>query len=294
MLERVPRTMPARRSVTGHLTREQRQRRLIEDILVGAGLSEAYTLTLVGHDPHPDAISIESPDASEPALLRTTLLDGLVEAARLNVDAGNHPVRLFELARVYLPTGEPLPDEPWRIGGIVEGGFAEARGVVEVLHSVLHLALDARRTTLPALHPGKAATVDAGWFGELHPATLDGAWGVFELDVETLTATVPERILYRDVITFPALRQDIALVVDESVVAGEVLAVARAAGGEVLRDVSVFDVYRDERLGAERKSIALHLVFQASDRTLTDDDVVVPREAIVSALAERFGAELRT
>ena len=109
VLDRVPRTMPLRRAVAGHLTREQRLRRLVEDVLVGAGFSEAYTWSLVADDPDPDAIRLPDPMSGDQAILRTTLLDGLVAAAAVNVDAGNDDIALFELARVYLPSGEGLP-----------------------------------------------------------------------------------------------------------------------------------------------------------------------------------------
>src|SRR4029079_18161198 len=108
---------------------------------------------------------------------RTSLLEGLVAAAQENVDAGDSPIALFELARVYLPSGEPLPQERWRLGGITEGGFAAVRGAVEVLHDALPLAFEPTRTTRPFLHPGKAAETAAGWLGELHPALLEGIWG---------------------------------------------------------------------------------------------------------------------
>ncbi len=193
VLDRVPMTMPYRRFVAGHLTKDQRLRRLVEDVLVGAGYAEAYTWSLVARDPDPEALRLPDPMSGDQAVLRTTLLDGLVEAARVNVDAGNTPIALFELARVYLPTGEQLPDERWRVGGIVEGGFFAARAAVEVLYDTLHLELRTRRATRPFLHPGKAAETDAGWLGELHPALLEGEWGVFELDLATLTAPVPDR-----------------------------------------------------------------------------------------------------
>ena len=157
VLDRVPHTMPLRRSIEGHLTKEQRLRRVIEDVLVGCGFTEAYTWSLVASDPDPAALHLPDPMSGDHAILRTTLLDGLVEAARVNVDAGNPGVALFELARVYLPSGEQLPEERWHVGGIVEGGFAEARGAVEALYAALHLDLRVTRTMRPFLHPGKAA-----------------------------------------------------------------------------------------------------------------------------------------
>ncbi len=293
VLDRVPRTMPRRRSVVGHLSREQRLRRLVEDVLTGAGFSEAYTWSLVASDPDPAALRLPDPMSGDQALLRTTLLGGLVEAAGVNVDAGNRPIALFEVARVYLPSGEQLPDERWHVGGIAEGGFTAARSAVELLYGALHLDLRVRRTTRSFLHPGQSAESDAGWLGTLHPALLEGEWGVFELDLDTLTAPVPERILYDDVITFPALTQDIAVVVDDEVEAAALVDAALEAGAPELREARVFDVYHGEQVGDGRKSVAIHLAFQAPDRTLSDEDAAPVRARIVSALAERFDAELR-
>ena len=294
VLDRVPTTMPLRRSVVGHLSRAQKLRRLVEDVLVGAGFSEAYTWSLVASDPDPNAIRLPDPMSGDQSILRTTLVHGLVEAARENVDAGNEEIALFELARVYLP-GEPseLPEERWRVGGIVAGGFERARGAVEVLSEALHLELRPVRTASPFLHPGKAARIEAGWLGELHPALLEGSWGVFELDLLDLTAPIPERILYDDVITFPPLRQDIAVVVPEDTEAAALVDAVLEAGAPELRDARVFDVYRGDQAGEGRKSVALHLSLQVPDRTLSDDDGAVVRERVVAALVERFGAELR-
>ncbi len=293
VLDRVPHTMPLRRSVAGHLSPFQRFRRAIEDVLVGEGFAEAYTWSLTAADPDPRALRLPDPMSAEQAVLRTTLLSGLVDAARVNLDAGNDGIRLFELARVYLPTGEPLPDERWHLGGIVDGGFDAARRSLEVLYEAIHVPLELRRAALDHLHPGKAAETDAGWVGELHPILIEGSWGAFELDVAALMAPLPERILYEDVITFPAVRQDIAVVVGEDVEAGAIVAAARAAGGEELREARVFDVYRGDQVGEGRKSVAVHLVFRAPDRTLTDEDADAARDRIVATLAERLGAELR-
>jgi phenylalanyl-tRNA synthetase beta chain len=265
----------------------------MEDVLVGCGLAEAYTSSLVADDPRADALRLPVPLSAEQAILRTTLVGGLVEAARHNVDAGNEGIRLFELARVYLPAAAPRPEERWHAGGIVEGGYFAAKGVVEALYAALKVEPLVERGQLVFLHPGKAARLPAGWLGELHPSLLEGEWGAFELDLPTLFAEVPARVEYDDVITYPAVRQDLALVVDEEVLAGELVSAARAAAGPDLREVRVFDVYRGEPIPAGRKSVALHVAFQSPDRTLSDDDARVLRERVVAALAERFGAELR-
>ena len=293
VLDRVPYTMPLRRAVAGHLTQDQRLRRLVEDVLVGAGFSEAYTWSLVASDPDRDALRLPEPMTVEQAVLRTTLLSGLVEAASVNVDAGNSPIALFELARVYLPSGEPLPVERWHVGGISEGGFAAARSALETMYRALQLELRVERAVLPQLHPGKGATTAAGWLGELHPTLLEGEWGVFELDLATLFEPIPERIEYVDVITFPAVRQDIAVVVGEDVEVGAIRDAVLEAGGAELRRAEIFDVYRGAQAGAGRKSVAIHLAFQSPERTLSDEDAAAGRERIVAALADHFGAELR-
>jgi phenylalanyl-tRNA synthetase beta chain len=293
LLDRIPYTMPLRRHVRGRLTNEQRLRRVVEDTLVGAGLSEAYTWSLVAWDPKPDAIHLPSPMTSDQAILRTTVVPGLVEAARTALDAGADDVGLFEIARVYYPSGEQLPDEGWHVGGVVSGGFRTAKGVVETLYDALHLELRVRRSSHALLHPGKAAETDTGWLGELHPTLLEGEWGAFELDLGALAASVPGRIVYEDVITYPATLQDIAVAVDEDVEVGALVDAAREAGGELVREARVFDVYRGDQVGAGRKSVAIHLAFQSSERTLTEEEATTAREAIVAALADRFGAELR-
>jgi phenylalanyl-tRNA synthetase beta chain len=290
----VPLTLPLRRHVRGRVTKDQRLRRVVEDTLAGAGLSEAYTWSLVASDPSSDAIRLPSPMTSDQAILRTTIVPGLVAAARTGLDAGSEGVRLFEIARVYLPSGERLPIERWHVAGVVAGGYEVVKGVLETLYSALGLELRVVRGSHPLLHPGKAAETEAGWLGELHPTLLEGAWGAFELDLETLFAGVPERVVYEDVITFPAVLQDIAVAVDEDVEVGSLVAAAREAAGSLLREARVFDVYRGEQVGKGRKSVAIHLSFQSPDRTLTEEEATQARERIIEALAQRFDAELRT
>jgi phenylalanyl-tRNA synthetase beta chain len=102
------------------------------------------------------------------------------------------------------------------------------------------------------------------------------------------------RVVYEDVITFPAVLQDIAVAVDVDVEVGSLVAAAREAAGELLREARVFDVYRGDQVGEGRKSVAIHLSFQSPERTLTDEEATEARERIIAALVERFGAELRT
>ena len=128
-------------------------------------------------------------------------------------------------------------------------------------------------------------------YGEL--AELPGGWGYFEFDLDELFADVPAHVPYQDVITYPAVKQDLAFAVDESVVAGDMIAAARKAAGPELRELRVFDVYRGEQVGEGKKSIAFAAAFQSPERTLSDEEAAGIRERIVTALAEQFGAELR-
>jgi phenylalanyl-tRNA synthetase beta chain len=290
-LDDVPFTLPLRRAMTGRLMRAQQLRRAVEEALVGAGFAEVYTPTLIPARRDPKAIALPEPMTEEQALLRRRLLPSLIEAAARNVAAGNEEIALFEIARVFLP-GKKLPDERERLAGIVQGGFARAKGAVETVYEAVQADAHFERTTEEFLHPGKAARTREGWLGELHPALLDGVWGAFELDFEALVAAAAEAAQYEDLITYPPVKQDLAFAVPEEVLAGDLAAEARAAVPE-LREMTPFDVYRGKQVGPGRKSIAFRVEFRSPDRTLTDEEAAGLREKIVAALTQKFGAELR-
>jgi phenylalanyl-tRNA synthetase beta chain len=293
-LDDVPFTLPTRRAMFGGLTREQQLLRRVEDTLAGLGFAETYTPSLRREDADPDAWRLPEPISADFALLRTSLLPSLVDAVRANVDAGSHGIRLFEIARVYLPAGgAPLPDERVHLGAILEGGFFEAKGAVEALCRALKVTPEFDRGSHGLLHPGKTAALPYGVLGELHPRVLDGTWSAFELELAPLFAASREPVTYEDVITYPPVRQDLAFSVPEDVSAGELVDAARDAAGPELREMRAFDVYHGEQVGPGRKSVAFSVVFQSPERTLSDDDAAKLREAIVNAVAERFGGELR-
>ena len=291
-LDEVPYTLPRRQAMFGRLSERQRLRRLVEDVLVGAGFSEAYTPSLVAEDLRPEALRIPEPQSLDQAVLRTSNLPGLIEAARHNLSAGNDRIALFEIARVYLPQGEKLPHEPWKLGGVVQGGFGPAKGAIETLLAALKIPARFERAEAALLHPGKTASFPGGVVGELRPGLLDGEWGAFEVDLDELFEHVPGLRSYDDVITYPAVRQDLAFAVAEDVAAGDLVEAAREAVPE-LREMTPFDVYHGEQVGAGRKSIAFRVEFQSPERTLTDEEAAVLRDRIVETLKERFGAELR-
>jgi phenylalanyl-tRNA synthetase beta chain len=291
-LDDVPARLPQRREMFGRLSKVQRVRRKIQDTLAGFGYSETYTWSLLPDDPNPNAVRLQEPLSSEQAVLRTSVLHGLLASARRNLDAGGEDVALFELAHVYLPSGEQLPEERWRVGGIVAGGFLPAKGTVEGLYAALHL--DASFEPADDLPGGaRGARTPEGWVLALREPDLPREWGAFELDVDTLADRSPDLVLYEDVLTYPPVRQDLAFVVDEEIAAGELVAAAHDAAGPDLREMRAFDVYRGDQIGPGKKSLAFSVVFQSPSRTLTDEDAAALRNRIVERLEAAFKAQLR-
>jgi phenylalanyl-tRNA synthetase beta chain len=291
-LPAVPGRLPRRQAMFGTLSKPQRIRRRIEDVLVGFGYAEAYTWSLLPKGSPTGGVELLEPLSSEQAVLRTSLAEGLLASARRNVDAGNDEIALFEQAHVYLPTGAQLPEERWHVGGIAEGGFLFAKGTVEGLYQALGIAPSFRPADdLPI--GARGARTEEGWVVSVRDPELPGEWGAFELDVDALVDRVPDLIVYEDVITYPPVRQDLAFVVPDNVTAEELEAAAREAARPELREFRAFDVYRGEQVGDGRKSIAFSATFQSPERTLTDEDAAELRRRIVTALEERFSAQLR-
>jgi phenylalanyl-tRNA synthetase beta chain len=309
---KVPTVMPPHADAIGKRDPDVRLRNRVIDVLLGAGLSEAVTVAFTdetladrlrlppGH-PRRDAVRVANPMGADQALLRTVLFPGLLTSARRNLDAGRDRVALFEVARVVLPApGEELPHQPVRVAGVIAGrdaGYHEMKGTAEALERALRVQLEVAAAPEPFLHPGRSARLGAGGtLGELHPLVarefgLEQV-SLFEIDLVELETPDPTP-LYRDVVTYPPVRQDIAVVVAAEVAAAEVLAVIREAGGPLLAGADVFDTYRGEQVGEGRQSVAVHLQFRAADRTLTDAEADAARETIVAALRERLGGELR-
>jgi phenylalanyl-tRNA synthetase beta chain len=291
-LDDVPFTYPARREMFGRLTRNQRIQRRIEDALTGLGFAEVYTPSLVESDPHPQALRLPEPITVELAVLRTTLLPSLIEAARRNLELGNERVALFEIARVYAPAGN-LPAESIVVAGITEGGFPRSKGAVEALGRALKVDLRFEAEAQPLFHPSRAAATGHGPVGELHPTLLEGAWGAFELSLESLADATVDSVQFEELGAYPAVRQDLAFVVDVGIPVAALLEAAREAAGPDLADARFLSDYREPPIPRGKKSIAFAVTFQSPDRTLTDEDAADLRSRIVGALEEAFGAQLR-
>ncbi len=302
------------------------------DILVACGLNEivSYPVTnleSVGklspgtEPPDPGAyIRIANPLNSEREYMRQTLMNTMLETVWANLRFTDR-LALFEIGRVYLPVpGEDLPEEPrrlcvsmtgpraessWLSGDAHSMGFFDLKGVVEALLERLNVeGASFEPTQHPAFHPGRAARltagdVDLGILGELHPTVRDSfdlpasPVCLLELDMEALTEATPEVEFMNPISRYPAVRQDLAIIVDEDVPGARVEEVIRSAGGKLLVDITLFDVYRGEQIPKGKRSLAYSLTFQSLDGTLTDKQVAKLQGRILKKLRKQIGANLR-
>jgi phenylalanyl-tRNA synthetase beta chain len=332
-LDRLPTTLPSREHAVGRLTPAQKRRRTAADLLVGRGLSEIVTFSFVApavtaklrlppDDARTRVLLIQNPLSEDQSAMRTTLLPGLLATAQHNVARDQRSLALFEIGRVFLSNGPDMqPEERLHLGVLLAGEvrpktwrsepqLADFYVVKGLLAGVLEaLGVEWRLVDGgPAfLHPGRAAEVlidtrDAGYLGEVHPLVARGFGleelehppAVFEIDLGlALAAAEKKERRFKDLITYPPVHQDIAVVVDEAVEAQTVADCVRTAGGSELRSVRIFDLYRGEQVGTGKKSLALRLEFQSSERTLTDADVAAIRERIERHLAQEVGGTLR-
>jgi phenylalanyl-tRNA synthetase beta chain len=271
-------------------------------------------------------LRIANPMSEDQSVMRPLLLPGLLDAARHNAAHGRPRLALFESAHVYRlsnpldeapdgsPDGATPAHERHHIGAVLTeaspgtwrseprpADFYAAKALAEALLASAGIEMWVEPGERPFLHPGRTATVLAGderklgWIGELHPSVarawdLDGPVAAFELDLDLIAELAPGPAPYRDVTSFPSVVEDLAVVVDEKLPAGEVEAVIRGGGGDLLDAIELFDVYRGEQVGEGRKSLAFRLHFRSPSRTLTDSDVARSRSKIESALADVGGA----
>ncbi len=308
----------------------QALRRRLTRLAADLGFSEAITLhfvptadadklMLAGDDPRRQVVRLANPLSEDVAVMRRSLLPGLLRAAARN-QARQHPCgAIFEVGRTYAPRPDGLADERewlvcmqfgqparehWRAPAPTVDLWG-AKGVAETLARAAGVGVEAAPASATYGHPVRQAELRAGgakvgWVGELHPVVLRnfdvrGPVAVAGLDLQTLLDAAPaERPLFEDLLSVPASTRDLALVVDDTVAAVDLIAAARAAGGALVRDVRLFDRYAGQPIPAGRVSLALRLTIADPGRTLTDDEIEAPVATVVAALASAFGTELRS
>ena len=311
--DRIDRTLPLTAAVEGGLSPYQRDRRRARQVLVGAGLSEAWSNSFLAPADlaraglATGAVRVANPLAQEESVLRTSLLPGLLRALVTNQAHRNPDVALFEVGHVFLPPppGEERPPEPEHLAAVLAAAPAtDAMRLWRLLADGLGLeAAKVEPGTAAGLHPTRTASlcagaVQLGVIGEVDPDVLaahglPGPVGWLEVDLGKTIAAPRRPRVYRPVSRYPSADIDLAFVTEESVAAADVEATLRAAGAELLEDAWLFDVFRGPQLGGGRRSLAFRLRFSALDHTLDEDELAAVRTRCIKAVESTFPATLR-
>ena len=332
-MDRIPATLPGGPGRVGTRTRAEHVMDAINRTLRASGLNETMTYSFAEPgdldrlrmpvEGLGEPVELINPLNADQSVMRQSIIPGLLRSVAYNQSRGVKNVQLYETGVVfYAHEGKKQPKEKRKVAGVLAGAMREAgwndapaafdffdgKGVVESLARELALpklrfrALSADEA--PHVQPGRAAAVlsggtELGWVGELHPLAV-GAYQAeapivaFELDVDALVKAARPARDYRDVPTFPAVSMDVAFVVDEAVTCEKLMQCMSSAGGKLLEDARLFDVYRDEeRVGTGKKSMAFALTYRASDRTLTSEEVDKAHERLVKKVCAATGAEVR-
>lgn len=295
--------------------------RRLKRALVDMGYQEAITFSFIEaglqqqFDPGVSPWALANPLSAELAVMRTSLWPGLAMAVLHNQSRQQSRVRLFEAGLRFTPTANGLEQVPM-LAGIVSGDafsaswnnpknsldFFDVKGNIESLLTLCGVVGEFVATTQTVLHPGQAAEITVqgaviGCVGALHPSVIEalglsGPVYVFELQQSALLqGRLPQ---FKPLSRFPAVSRDLALLVPDRVAAAEILAVVRQNAGEVLRDLSVFDVYRGRGVADQHYSLALSLTWQDTERTLLDTEIQAFVENILQSVSSTCGALLRS
>ncbi len=322
----IPETLPEGPRTAGTLTPYQKKRRVVRNVLEGAGMNQAMTYSLTNEKKfgqfalnRSEPIKLAMPMSEEHSILRNSLLPHLLDAVRYNIARKNDHIALYETGTVFISRGEDvLPEEREHLAGAITGlyvnhpwqgekllaDFYIVKGILEALFEKLQLdsKISYEKAEVDGMHPGQTAHIlldgeVIGFLGKVHPEKekeydVKNVF-VFELDMERLLKAETAPLQYEAIPKFPSISRDIALIVDKEQSAGELAALIKEAGGRLLKDVKVFDLYEGENIAAGKKSVAFTLTYLDPEKTLTDEEVTEIHEKILSVLHEKAGAELR-
>ncbi|SMB95975.1 phenylalanyl-tRNA synthetase beta subunit [Desulfonispora thiosulfatigenes DSM 11270] len=331
--DNIPVTLPYGNTNLGCKTKDQKFRDSIIENLESIGLNEIINFSFINknnldkillqeNDVRREVVTVMNPLSEEQGVMRTTLLPSLLETMRKNVNRRNESLGLFELGKVYLPKGFPennqLPDEEWVLGIALRGkqtsywqekgsevDFYYLKGIVEYLLKKLNIesAIFKAVKDNESYHPGKTANIYVqdqliGVLGEIHPKVsenfdLPARNYIAEINVEKLMQIDSNVIKYESLPKYPGTTRDLAIVLSEEIEAYEVMENIKVMGGELLRDVKLFDLYQGNQIADKYKSLAFSLIFQAHDRTLVDEEINSIYEKIQKSLEQKFNASLR-
>ncbi len=312
-------------AIGGFLSPEAALSQTLRHLFRGAGLTELIHYSLTRPESEKQVV-LQNPLFPEYSALRTDLLDGLIRAFQFNLEQGNGPLNGFEMGRTFWMDGD-RPQEAEVVGGIMGGdarvgkwvssgrpqplSWFEAKGILESIFQRLGLEVDYRPETEedPRLHPGRTASLwvrgrlRLGTFGQLHPQLrqdkdLPDEVYVFQLNwsvLATCLATDKRKVVkFKPYSTFPASDRDLAFFAPISVSIADLTKAITKAGGKLLDTVTLFDEYRGDSVPEGHRSLAFRLVYRASDRTLTDEDIDPVHQKVRSTLEQQFQVALRS
>lgn len=322
--EKVPPRMPDTESRVGVHPENKLSLYDIKQTLVHRGYHEAITYSFVDSKLQKqilnkdNAIRLVNPIADNMSVMRQSLFPGLLEALKSNLNRQHDRVRLFETGHVYAKAkNSRKSEEKSRLGGLISGttlprqwgssaievDFFDIKGDLEALIKLTGSAAGFKLQPAehPTLQPGQCAQVfidkkSIGFVGKLHPAhqklyDIDQAVYLFEIDLEPLSSrTLPA---FLDISKFPSMQRDLAVLVEQTVNVQQIMDLVRASAGELLKNLELFDVYRDDNLGKNKKSFAFSLTFQSESSNLTSSEIEAVMENVVKVLEEKVGAYLR-
>jgi phenylalanyl-tRNA synthetase beta chain len=316
----IPVTLQRGETTQGGYSPVQQAERRLGSLCRSCGYSEIITYSFISptcydkigwapDEPLRDSLKILNPLGEDTSIMRTTTLPSMLDILARNYSYRNKDVRLYEIGRVYLPGGpDGLANEPrmLTLGAYGEGyDFFTMKGAVESVLRDLRVAGAAFRACQddPSYHPGRCAGVYAGEkllgvMGQIHPAVaanygVDCELYCAELSFEALLEAQGPGAEYHPLPRFPAVSRDIAVVCREEVTVGELEACIRKAGGRLLRDVVLFDIYRGQGVAEGSKSVAFSMTLRADDRSITAAEADGEVKDILTALEQELGATLR-
>ena len=313
-------------STIGLKTKKQSLQDNLKNLLVDKGLSEIYTYAFINEKDldniniasddqilRKNAIKIKNPLSEDYTIMRTTTVASMMQSISLNYAKKNKNVKLFDISRVYNNINNSIEN-----GNVVEedniltiGMYGEdvdfyvLKGIIEnilELSSIQRYDV-AREDQNPSYHPGRTANVKIGndtiaTFGEVHPLVLSN-YGISQrvllaqINIDKLVKYSKSEKKYTPIAKFPAVERDIAIIVDEDVEVGKIEKIIQKRAKKSLESLKLFDVYRSEKLGENKKSVAYELSFRSTERTLTDDEISNTMSQIISDLEKEVGASLR-
>ncbi len=329
--EKIPLSLPKGPPSPEERSREFFLERKAVELLLQHGYYEVITYSFTSptswdfiglnpDDPRRKYLRILNPLTEDFSVLRTSLIPGLMETARYNVTRKNSNLKIFELKKVFFPQeGERLPKEVKYLAGLAMGAdqdphwafsprpidFYDVKGCVEDLLEALQIEeiKFSRAEDIPYLHPGKASRVLCGKevlgvLGEVHPQVLGyyeihGKAYLFEIDFEQMVKWAGEGKRFQPLPKFPVVYRDLSLVVDDDLEVDKVAEAIWNFHQPFIDEVNLFDVYRGAPISEGKKGVSYRIRYQASDRTLTDEEVNRYHEKVIFQLREIFQVELR-